>query len=116
MDQVTLHIRNHGHVPSFKNNKMLTRGKLITNPRLQKQMDAITRDLRFQLISLFQTIGDEMQTGRSQDCLTLLRTHSTKFDDSVQSIPRITINVRKVEKGHEGADIHTRVIQPHIES
>lgn len=102
---VLLHIRKHGHIPSFKNNKMLTRGKLITNPKRQKQMDAITQDLRFTLISLFRTTGGATQTEHSARCLTALCEHSTKFDDSHQWLPRISIQTKVVEKGFEGADI-----------
>lgn len=102
---VHLHLRQHGHVPSFKNNKMLTRGRLITNPKRQKQMDAITLDLKCQLISLFRTTEDVTQTEPSRLCSIALREHSRKFDDSVQWIPKITIEVKNVRKGFEGADI-----------
>lgn len=107
---VHLHLRKHGHIPSFKNNKMLTRGKLITDPKKQKKMDAITQDLRFQLISLFRTSGDVTQMALSQPCLTALSRHCEKFDDSVQWIPKITIQVKKVRKGFEGADITLTLI------
>jgi hypothetical protein len=107
---VHLHLRKHGHVPSFKNKKMLTRGKLITNPKKQKQMDALILDLKYQLISLFRTSGTETQMALSQPCLTALSEHSTRFDDSVQWIPKITIHVKKVSKGFEGADIAITLI------
>ena len=107
---VILHIRERGHIPSFKNNKMLTKGRLITNPKKQKQMDAITHDLKYALLSLFRTRDEEMPMEPSQLCSIALQEHSMKFDDSVQWLPKITIEAKQVRKGFEGADIYITLL------
>lgn len=54
-----------GHVPSFKNGKLLSRGNLITDPRKQKIMDGITAAFREQLDSrsMCQTAAAGILTG-----------------------------------------------------
>ena len=101
----TLLIRNVGNIPSFKNSKMLCRGRLITDPKKQKVMQQIIRDLQSTLTSAFATIADGTATGPSLPCLTALCGHSTTFDDSHQWIPRLSVEASKCEAGEEGATI-----------
>lgn len=76
-----------GKVPSKKNSKMITRGRLITKPEFQKRIQEITQDLKSQLTSLMATIDAGTITTEQQHCLTALLTHSMDFDDSWQWIP-----------------------------
>ena len=89
-------------VPSFKNSKMLTRGRLITDPRKREVMDKITDAFESQLRSALATTGEGTRTGRLVRSLTVC---ATEFDDSVQWIPEIHVYVERVAKGHEGAVI-----------
>jgi len=46
-----------GNIVSFKNSKMIARGRLITDPEKQKRMESYTQAIVSQLSSEFQTIG-----------------------------------------------------------
>lgn len=100
--KIELVIRGIGHVPSFKNSKMLTRGKLITDPKKQKWMNKATRNLESQLRYFIpiQEIGTE--TG-----LTLLSKIASfmPLDDSLKWIPKHNVDSQRVSKGYEGANI-----------
>lgn len=98
--QIQLKVQGLGHVPSFKNSKMLTRGKLITDPKKQQFMDRVIRSFASQLFSLSQTIGPGTPTGHSPRCLIA---SSLPEDDSVKFISEETVSVQFVEKGMEGA-------------
>lgn len=59
---VVLRIKGIGPVPAFKNSKMLTKGKLITNPRKQKWMKQAEDIIASGLLSSFRTSANEMVT------------------------------------------------------
>lgn len=102
MSNAVLEIRGLGNVPSFKNNKMLARGKLITDPKKQLWMDRATRSLELQFLSAIRETKDATWTALSPQFWTAL---SEQFDDSVQWIPEISARAIKCEKGQEGAEI-----------
>ncbi len=102
-----LEIRGLGPVPSFKNNKMLARGKLITDPKKQKWMDQVTRSLESQLLSAIRMSVAGMETALPLPFWTAL---SEQFDDSVQWIPEIYVKAERCEKGDEGATICIELI------
>jgi hypothetical protein len=101
-----LEIKGLGHCPSFKNNKMLTRGQLITAPKKQQWMNRATRSLESQLLSAIRMTVAEMPMALSPQFWMCL---SGRFDDSVQWIPEICVKAEKCAKGDEGALI---VIEP----
>lgn len=105
---VTLQIRGQGPITSFKNSKMLSRGRLITSPIKQKQMEGYIRAIESQLRSEYQTSGGETQTGHS---LASWIASCVPLDDSIQWVPEITIKAVSVAKGEEGADIVIEQIQ-----
>jgi hypothetical protein len=101
-DKIVLQVKGLGHVPSFKNTKMMTRGRLITDPAKQKWMDRCIQSFVSQLCSLSQTEGSVMRTERCQQyAMSLL----AQFDDSLDWICEIKIvaHPRIVAKGTEGA-------------
>lgn len=99
---LVLKIAGLGNVPSFKNNKMLTRGKLITDPVKQKWMQRAIGDLESQLLAAYSMAVAETSTG----CVALyLTAWSKRFDDSIHWIPEISVKATKCENGEEGADI-----------
>lgn len=93
----------HGlNVVSFKNSKMIARGRLITDPKKQKQMEQIIQSFASQLTSWFRTTGIETGTGcsaLSQIALYL------PLDDSLKWIAEHSVKSRQVSKGNEGAVI-----------
>lgn len=104
----TLRVSGQGHVPSFKNNKMMTRGRLITDPKKQQWMEKAAASIESQLRSLFQTAGAGMQTGQSAHSLipTCL-----PLDDSLEWIGVPCGNWHRVKKGEEGAEITIEKIE-----
>ena len=103
-----LTIKNLGEVPSFKNTKMITRGRLITNPRKQKWMDAASEHLACQLRSYFQAQGIPTLTG--EHLLSAIAS-LMPLDDSRTWIANLSVSWRRVSKGQEGAEIE---IVPHV--
>jgi hypothetical protein len=99
---IRLEIKGLGHVPSFKNNKMLARGRVITNPENQKWMERCVESFESQLICLYQTSADGMRTGRS---LQSWIASVLPLDDSVREIGHEEITPFTVGKGMEGAVI-----------
>jgi hypothetical protein len=100
--KLEIYIRGVGHIPSFKNSKMLTRGKIITKPAYQKQMKLITDAIESQLRSALAMRGIGTTTGpippsRIASLLPL--------DDSRKWVTESYTNTRLVSKGNEGADI-----------
>jgi hypothetical protein len=95
-------------VPSFKNSKMLARGRLITDPKKQKWMDRCIQSFLSQLCSGFRTTAIETQTALCPPCWIA---SCMPFDDSVKHIKRIEVTVVKVPKGEEGAEIIVRQMQ-----
>lgn len=99
---IRLSIRGLLHCPSYKNSKMLARGRLITDPKKQKWMDRCVLSFEFQLRSEFQTRGIEITTGPS--ALSLIAS-LLPLDDSRKWIPEHSASTLPVCKGEEGADI-----------
>jgi hypothetical protein len=112
---VVVSLRGLGHVPSFKNSKMIIPvwriGKngqkyrcptLIAKPERQKWMKAAIQLMTSQLQSESRTAVAGTSTAI---CLQSLTAWSKQFDDSHQWMPRILIQVKTVDKGQEGADI-----------
>jgi hypothetical protein len=105
--RIVLKLHGLGHVPSMKNNKMLTRGKLITKPEYQIWIDRCIRSFESQLLSLCQTGGGEMLMEGLQPSLT---PWLNQFDDSVSWIPSGSWEVKYVPKGEEGAIVTLETI------
>lgn len=103
---IRLTIQGLGHVPSFKNNKMLARGRIITDPKKQKWMSKCEASLESQLRSIYQTTELAMPMARS---LRSWIACVTPRSDSVRHIPILSVTVVKVKKGEEGCEI---VIEP----
>lgn len=97
---IVLKIQGVGEIPSFKNSKMVARGRLITDPRKQKIMESITQSFESQLRSLLQTDVIEMATG-----LTLPSKIASfmPLDDSLAWIPEHSAKSQRTSKGQEGA-------------
>lgn len=91
-----------GPVPSFKNNKMLTRGKLITDPKKQQWMERAIHALEFQFISLCPTTDAVTLMAWLRQSLTAL----LPPDDAWQFVPEIHLSIERVKKGQEGCRIH----------
>jgi len=104
---IRLSIRGLDHVVSFKNSKMIARGRLITDPKKQKWMERCTLSFEHQLRSEFQTRGIEITTGPSALSLIALL---LPLDDSRKWIPKHSADTQLVSKGEEGADILIEVI------
>lgn len=102
MNSLSLEIQGLGHVPSFKNGKMIARGKLITMPARQKWMDRAIQSIEFQLRSAIQINTGEIQTEQQ---LRSLIASSVPLDDSRQWIAEIHVKWIDVAKGKEGAFI-----------
>lgn len=107
MTPIRLEIKGLGNIPSFKNNKMLAKGRLITNPENQKWMDRCVHSFESQLISLYQTREDGMRTGRS---LQSWIASVLPLDDSVREIINEEILVHHTVKGQEGAIVTITII------
>jgi hypothetical protein len=102
MSPVVLTIRGLGHVPSFKNSKMVARGRLITDPKKQRWMEAATLSMLSQLRSESVTRGTAILTGER----ALYSTASfTPLDDCSKWIVKLCVSTQCVSKGEEGAEI-----------
>lgn len=107
-DSTDILIRGIGHVPAFKNKKIICGKRLVTAPKARQWMELATKDILSQLKSLYQTEGDATSTELwRQSAMS-----SWPSDDNWQQIPMITVKVRRVEKGDEGAIITLTKISP----
>jgi hypothetical protein len=107
-----------GHIPSFKNHKMLvTKGPhgrplrrplLITKPEFQKRMSEIEDSFVLQLLSAFQTAEGQTLTGSSLRCAIAL---SVPEDDCWTQVPEIQIRGELCSPGSEGATIKIERIE-----
>lgn len=94
--------------PSFKNSKMIARGKLITNPKYQKIMAKIIADFESQLWSAYQTIGDGTWTeSQRRSWIATLPP-----DDAWQFVSELNVKGVRAPKGQEGADIVVEELNP----
>ena len=99
---VTLKVQGLGHTPSFKNKKMIARGRLITNPKKQKWMEKAAASIESQLRSLYQTAEDGMVTGQSLQSWILT---SLPLEDSLVWVGMPCGSWRRVKKGEEGFEM-----------
>jgi hypothetical protein len=97
---VVLRVMGLGHVPSFKNGKMLTRGRTITDPRKREWMDRCTRDFVSQLSCVLRTVADETQTELPARSLIAWL---MPLDDSTRWVPELVVRAVQCAKGDEGA-------------
>ena len=107
-DKLVIAIRGIGHVPAFKNKKIICGKRLITAPEARQWMELATKDMLSQLKSLFQTEEGETSTEPWQQSAIA----SWPQDDNWQQIPMIQVKVRTVKKGDEGAIITLTKISP----
>lgn len=106
-ESLVIAIRSIGHVPAFKNKKIIAGKRLITAPKAKKWMEQAKDSIISQLKSLCQTRGVETSTEHWQQyAMSLL-----PADDAWKFIPKITVTVKEVEKGEEGANIRLTRIQ-----
>lgn len=98
--RITLRVDGLGHVPSFKNSKMMASGRPITKPEYQEWMDRCIRSFESQLRYGEVTTGDGTSTGQWPPSWIAW---SGQFDDSRQWIPKQSVEWRTVAKGSEGA-------------
>ena len=109
MSTIAIEIRGLGHVPAFKNKKIIVGGKrLITHPKAKKWMTSAQSDMYSQLKSKFQTTEGGTSTGLWQQSAIA----SWPLDDNCKVIPEIHVTVKKVPKGEEGATIWISKISP----
>lgn len=106
MSSIVLNVKGKGHVPSFKNSKLLTRGRLITKPEFQEWMRACVDDFESQLRSAYQTTVTVMPMVPSRRCWIAC---VVPLKDSVRHIIDERILVELVAPGEEGATI---IIEP----
>lgn len=93
-------IRGLGPPPSFKNGKMLTRGKLITAPQKQRWMAAAQSIIESQLLSKYPTSERGMVTAAK---LRSWIAWSTPGDDSCRYLTQCSWRFMQVQKNLEGA-------------
>lgn len=95
------------HIPSFKNRKRLMRGRIVTDPKVQQQMEAIIQSFVSQLLCCTRTIGEETLMEQSPLCsiVSLL-----PEDDSRQWIPEQSAKAIDCDKGGEGAIVEITML------
>jgi hypothetical protein len=99
-EPLSLKIEGLGHVPSFKNSKMIARGRLITNPKRQEWMNRCIQSFESQLRSRFLTVVAETSTETSRPSWIA---SVVPLDDSMRFVSQIQITYHTVPKGKEGA-------------
>ena len=106
-DKLVIVIRSIGHVPAFKNKKIIAGKRLITAPKARKWMEQATASIVSQLKSLCQTDDDATSTVPWQHSAIALLPQ----DDNWKMLPRIKVTARVVPKGDEGAIITLQRLQ-----
>ena len=107
-DELVLVVRGLGAGPAFKNKKIIVGKRLITAPKARQWMESAVSSMHSQLKSLCQTKEDATSTVPwQQSAIALLPS-----DDNWKAIPEISVRVRMVEKGDEGAIIRLTKISP----
>jgi hypothetical protein len=99
---IRLDVRGIGDVPAMKNNKMITRGKLITNPKRQKWMEHCIQLIESQLLFAMQT--DASGTLTAQQVRSWIASNMPA-SDSRQWVPKLNVDSSDCDKGEEGATI-----------
>ena len=107
-EPLVINIRGLGHVPAFKNKKIIAGKRLITAPKARKWMKDCTRAIYSTLKYLYQTGDGATSTARWQQSAIA----SWPLDDNWKVIPKITVRVRVVPKGDEGAIIRITKLSP----
>jgi hypothetical protein len=107
-DDLWLVVQGQGHVPAMKNKKRIFNGRLVTDPKCQRWMQACMSSFASQLHSAFRTSEGATSTVPWQ----LYAIASLPPDDNWKVMPEIMIRAEKVEKGEEGALIHIEKISP----
>ena len=107
-DSLVLVNQNLGHAQALKNKKIICGKRLIPAPKARQWMEQATKDLYSQLKSLYQTKDGATSTEPWQ----LSAMSSWPLDDNWKVIPHITVKVRVVPKGEEGAIITIDKISP----
>jgi len=102
MHHIKLVVLGIGNVPSFKNSKMIARGRLITDPKKQRWMAVAAVVLESRLRSFFRIRGTEIQT--EPQALSWIASW-IPLDDSVEWIGELCVNWRRVKKGEEGFEM-----------
>lgn len=109
MSTLIIDIKGLGHVPAFKNKKIIVGGnRLITAPKAQKWMKSATQLMLSQLKSKFQTTTAETSTVPWQQSAIA----SWPLDDNCKVITEIHVTVKKVPKGEEGATVWIEKFPP----
>lgn len=108
INPLVIDVRGIGHVPAFKNKKIICGKRLITAPKARKWMESAQKLMYSQLKSKFQTTEDETSTVPWQ----LSAMSSWPSDDNCKVITEIHVLVKKVPKGDEGATIYIEKISP----
>ena len=104
---IILHVNGVGHIPSKKNNKFLTRGRLITKPEYQKVIKKIIDGFVSELLSGSAIIGAGMPMDASR---RFWIASQLPEDDCWTWIPEITVKGLPCPKGMEGATIEIEEI------
>lgn len=104
---IRLSIRGQGHCPSFKNSKVLARGRMFTKPEYQEWMEKAILAMAYQLRSIAQTSATGTLT---EPQLRSWIASSLPLDDSRHWIPKLTVEAVDCEKGMEGADIVIEIL------
>lgn len=102
MSNVVLVVRGLGPVPSFKNNKMIARGRLITNPKRQEWMKRCVDSFVSQLLCVTRIYDAGTATEHCPHCLIA---SSLPADDCWSIVPQITISAIKANPDMAGATI-----------
>lgn len=104
-EKIALTVKGLGHCPSFKNNKLLVKGHLITDPKKQKWMKQAIQQLQFQLRSICPTTADETSTAQPQQSSIALLKRLRGFDDCRQWVPELHVKYAPCEIGEERVEI-----------
>lgn len=99
---IRLTVLGLGHVPSFKNGKMLARGRLITDPKKQKWMEKAAASIGSQLSSLSLIAAAGTETAQSARSWTL---SCLPLDDDLDWIGVPCGSWQRVKKGDEGCEV-----------
>ena len=94
-------LKAFGNIVTQKNHKMLSRGRLITDPKKQAIAKAITEGFVSQFLCGSATEGAGILTEAQRLSLTALWPR----DDCWTCVPELHVTARLVPKGQEGADI-----------
>jgi hypothetical protein len=109
---IQLKVFGHGHIKGLKNNKLIAKGRLITNKDAWQQQKLIVQDLESQLLSAFQISENETSITRGQ----LLEIVSlVPCDDCWTDIGDLNLIWNKVPKGKEGVWLYIERVDENSE-